>query len=321
MKQSPEKLWHLQTVFIVLAITLLVIAVSAVSAQGEGERYFDDTGHTVRGPFLVFWETHGGLETLGFPSTDEFVQDGRLVQYFERGRLEWHPENPPSFQVQLGLLADQMDWDQPRLTASQAQTGPNCRYFFETGHAACDAFLDFFRDHGGLDVFGYPISEQYIDRDRIVQSFQRARMEWHPDKPANQKVQLTKIGRLAFDFFKLDPSLLDANPPPDRPYNITRLTARASVKLPVTARAGKQLIYVVVKDQIGEPVVGASVTAVAHLPTGDKVIPFDPTDAQGKTAAELEFTQTKAGDYVFIDVTVTYQNLTAATRASFLPWK
>src|SRR5262249_22656036 len=26
------------------------------------------------------------------------------VQYFERNRFEWHPENPPAFNVQIGLL-------------------------------------------------------------------------------------------------------------------------------------------------------------------------------------------------------------------------
>jgi hypothetical protein len=319
VKKPSEKLWYLQFVLMSLAIILLMVAASATSAQSEGERFFDETGHTVRGPFLVFFDAHGGLGILGYPLTDEFVQDGRLVQYFQRGRLEWHPENSPDFRVQLGLLADQMNWDQPRRTQTQVQSGPNCHYFPETGHAACDAFLDYFRDHGGLDVFGYPISEQYIDRDRIVQAFQRARMEWHPEKPASQRVQLTLIGRIAFDFFGLDPDLLGGTG--SVPHSVTRLTARASVKMPVTARTGTQVVYVVVKDQLGSPVAGATVTAVVRLPTGTRNIEFSLTDEAGRAIGEFDFTQTKAGDYVFIDVSVNYLNVTTTTRTSFLPWK
>ena len=42
------------------------------------------------------------------PLTDAFDEQGRLVQYFERSRFESHPNNPPDFQVQHGLLGREL---------------------------------------------------------------------------------------------------------------------------------------------------------------------------------------------------------------------
>ena len=70
--------------------------------------YFAETGHQICAPFRARWEQTGGLERHGLPLTDAYDQDGRLVQYFERSRFEWHPDNPPDFQVQLGLLSREL---------------------------------------------------------------------------------------------------------------------------------------------------------------------------------------------------------------------
>jgi hypothetical protein len=52
-------------------------------------------------------------------------------------------------------------------------------YFEETGHWVQDEFLDYFNNRGGLAIFGYPISERFIDQGLTVQYFQKARMELH----------------------------------------------------------------------------------------------------------------------------------------------
>lgn len=75
-----------------------------------GVLYYPQTGHSIAREFYEYWLTHGGLPTYGYPITQPFMEtsktDGRphLVQYFERNRLEYHPENAPEYQVQLGLL-------------------------------------------------------------------------------------------------------------------------------------------------------------------------------------------------------------------------
>jgi hypothetical protein len=54
----------------------------------EGVLYFLQTGHTLRGPFLRYWQEHGGLAQFGYPLTEEFfVPSGPdiaplLVKYF-----------------------------------------------------------------------------------------------------------------------------------------------------------------------------------------------------------------------------------------------
>ena len=58
---------------------------------------------------LQRWQNNGGLFVNGYPITDEFEQqlpDGKAytVQYFERARFEFHPENPPPYNVLLGAL-------------------------------------------------------------------------------------------------------------------------------------------------------------------------------------------------------------------------
>jgi hypothetical protein len=73
-------------------------------------RFFSETGKTVSGRFLGYWEQHGGLAQQGYPVSEPFVEvsevDGKpyLVQYFERAVFEMHPDNPPPNDVLLSLL-------------------------------------------------------------------------------------------------------------------------------------------------------------------------------------------------------------------------
>jgi hypothetical protein len=64
--------------------------------------------------FVQYWQNHGGLPVYGYPISEAFTEvsqaDGKpyLVQYFERNRLEYHPELPEAFQVSLGLLGTEV---------------------------------------------------------------------------------------------------------------------------------------------------------------------------------------------------------------------
>ena len=62
-----------------------------------GERVFEATGHTLREPFLGFWEAGGGLDFFGAPISEpawELTTLGRQqVQYFERARIERDAQN------------------------------------------------------------------------------------------------------------------------------------------------------------------------------------------------------------------------------------
>lgn len=71
--------------------------------SSERERFFDETGYSVRGHFLEFWERFGG-EVFGPPITEVLDEDGVATQYFERVALEL----PAPGQVRLKPLGKEV---------------------------------------------------------------------------------------------------------------------------------------------------------------------------------------------------------------------
>jgi len=72
--------------------------------------FYAPTGHRLCFGFRDFWNANGGLAIYGYPISEEFrdASTGFTVQYFERQRLEYHPENSPAWQVEGGLLGRQL---------------------------------------------------------------------------------------------------------------------------------------------------------------------------------------------------------------------
>ncbi len=146
------------------------------------------------------------MEILGYPVTEVFTapsSDGKTYrqQYFERARLEHHPENAPPNDVQVGLLGV---WLTAGRTFSPASPAPapvqGEEYFPQTGHTL-GWFKGWWQAHGGLGVFGYPISEALQERNvadgeiYLVQYFERNRLEYHPEhKGTDAEVLLGLLG-------------------------------------------------------------------------------------------------------------------------------
>lgn len=193
---------------------------------------FPQTGHTVRGIFKKTWESRGGLALFGYPKTGQFYERNAatgqyyLVQYFERVRMEYHPDLAGTpYEVQFGLLGTEMMMEQglldkqgrPAITATlpenPALDGRNVVFFPETSHNLGGLFLEAWQRQGGLDIIGYPRSAVFVTtggdgQPLEVQYFERARMELHtaPDGHkfvlfgllANQR--LVEEGRLTAGF-------------------------------------------------------------------------------------------------------------------------
>ncbi len=179
------------------------IAAAGGAFSGAG-RNFAETGQTIRGPFLSYWESRGGLAIYGFPigpEEIEVLEDGRpyLVQYFERARFEYHPENAAPNDVLLGQFG--------RLLHPLYPPVPDCRcgrYFPETGHNIAGDFLAYWEKNGGLAQFGYPITDQLTEtledgQAYRVQWFERARFEYHPENPAPYNILLGQFGRQIYN--------------------------------------------------------------------------------------------------------------------------
>lgn len=88
-----------------------------------GARYFPETRQWVSGQLLKAWTERGGLMRYGYPISPEFdevnLDDGKTyrVQYFERHRLEVHPElRGTPHEVMLGQLGRQVLIDRGWLT-------------------------------------------------------------------------------------------------------------------------------------------------------------------------------------------------------------
>lgn len=170
-------------------------------AWGEGPavEYFAETKQTVRGEFLQFFRDRGGVELFGPPVSPELVEDGVRVQYFRNVRLEWHPDSPQPYRVQPGLLGELLGKRQPPLPSAAIPPANRAdeRYYPETGHTVRFAFLAFFDAHGGVDTFGYPISEVGMDdTGHLVQWFQRAQLVWKEDG-GEGRIQLAPLGETA----------------------------------------------------------------------------------------------------------------------------
>jgi hypothetical protein len=68
-------------------------------------------------------------------------------------------------------------------------------YFPETGHNVGMAIKRFYDTHGGLEIFGLPLTEVIAEDGMQVQYFERARFELHPELPPEFYVSLTLLGR------------------------------------------------------------------------------------------------------------------------------
>lgn len=206
-------------IFLVMGSSALLLGgvYRALQAQTD-ERCFPETGFCIAGRMREFWEQQGGLPVFGFPITpqqEELVEgQPRQVQWFERNRLELHPENPRPYDVLLGRLGADLlsqhgrDWH--TFPKSEPQAG--CRFFPETGHNVCDDILVAWRANGlemdelpgkseaeNLALFGLPLSaarsETLSDGNQYtVQWFERARFELHPENAPPYHVLLGLMG-------------------------------------------------------------------------------------------------------------------------------
>jgi len=149
-----------------LTLSLLLLPQASGSAQAQrANRCFPETGYCIAGRLREYWEGNGGLPVFGYPITPQQSErvGGRAiqVQWFERNRLELHPENGRSYDVLLGRIgAERLGQPARDQRAARRETDPSCRFFAETGRSACGAILAAWRA-SGLNLDGDPrISER-----------------------------------------------------------------------------------------------------------------------------------------------------------------
>ena len=207
-KRGPMRWFSL-----VMGVLLISSTLSVAPAQTQADsRLFPETGKTVKGLFLAYWDGHGGLAQQGFPISDEMQEksdtDGKTytVQYFERAVFEAHPDNKPPFNVLLSLLGNFRYKQQypGGATAQKPNTAQGSLLFPETGKRLGGIFLEYWQKNGGLAQQGYPISDEFQERSALdgkvytVQYFERAVFEAHPDNKSPFNVLLSQLGTFRY---------------------------------------------------------------------------------------------------------------------------
>jgi hypothetical protein len=243
----------------------------------------------VRGDFLAFYNANPRAgEMIGLPLTEEFPQqfaDGTIlrVQYFERARLEYHPQLAPTMRVQMGALVPQMLGGRsiPRLNAM-----PNTDtrvYFPETGHTLSSGFLNYWRANGGLPVFGLPLTEEMGEDGLTVQYFERARFEYHTNLEGTPyAVQVSPVGYMALKAqgFELPlGSLVRFNPPVLAEGHTISVEIEVPANITVTGEYQGRPLFFVHDRERGRA--WSLIGSVAFQDLGPRPIQFNLRDARG----------------------------------------
>jgi hypothetical protein len=310
-----------QSLTLIFVFCLLGTSWGSVYAQTPENKYFTETGHNVNGDFLKFYNSNPNATFLyGYPITEEFTsKDGKKAQYFQRARFEYRSDLPEGQRVQVTPLG----------SLTYVSTGPlnvaantfACRTYSETGYAVCFAFLEFFDQYGSTTQFGYPISPFEYHENKIVQYFEKARLEWQPWKPEGQRVVVSDLGRVYFDKLGEDIGLIPPVKALDNtPQTISKLQIRAFVWKAVTLATDSQLIFVIVQDQNQQPVANASCTSVVHWPDKRHESFTLTTNTNGVGMIPLSFASQPYGSLIYTDVSCVYGGLTGNTTTSFRIW-
>ncbi len=204
-----KRSYILMLVALLAGICLTTLPNVSLVRAAENSRFFPETGHTVSGKFLDYWNNNGGLTAFGYPITeagnevDSETGKVYLTQWFERNNFQLHPEFAGTkYEVELGLLSK-------RLTSNRLKNDPAFQpgsakagyfYFPQTRHYVSQLFYLYWQNNGSLDRLGFPISDEQSETDPatgkvfVMQWFERARFEYHPEKPGIYNVELGLLG-------------------------------------------------------------------------------------------------------------------------------
>ena len=186
-------------VALVVALQSLWVPTSDSARAQSDSRTFPETGKTLSGLFLSYWDSHGGLAQQGYPISDEMQEvsdtDGKTytVQYLERAVFEAHPEKQAPYNVLLSLLGDSF-YAQKYPNGAPGQTAdsaPDTVSFSETGKHLGGVFRAYWKPRGpcaaGLPNLGRVLGEERHRRqDLYGPVFRACGVRVPPGEPSSQ---------------------------------------------------------------------------------------------------------------------------------------
>jgi len=176
----------------------------------------------VNGEILTFWQANDGMRLFGLAidnqSPHRYIHEAYNIQNFERARIEHRFGQRKPYNFQLGLIG--AEWIaryqnelSPILPSDEATlqgTHASCVALSNAQYTVCGAFRTFYQRHGlqfdnlafitpaeSLALFGLPLTPAMRwnrnGNQYIVQVFERARLEYHPENSPDDRVMLGRI--------------------------------------------------------------------------------------------------------------------------------
>jgi len=151
---------------------------SRVTLSGEFFRegiYFSETEHYVKKPYTEIFQKLG-IEILGYPISE--ATPGSGIQYFQNFIIEWGkidyyshiPGRPKPDGVDPCFFIHPLGWETYfRQNYPQESSIGNPPAIGE--YPLGNIFGKFYSEHGGLEIFGYPVSEQVVYSDGTIEQW------------------------------------------------------------------------------------------------------------------------------------------------------
>lgn len=277
-----------------VALGLVLLSIQKTIAPPS--RYFSETGHLVREPFLSFFNEHGGIETFGYPLTEAYnTSEGILTQTFQRARLQLSVRG-----VELAPIGRALHLGDESSTAS-----------------VDEAFRAFYEDRGGEAFFGPPLGPAREENGLLVQDFERARLV----RDRLGEVRLANLGSVYLSVFPPPAGSEQAalrlrgtpTPPPD-------IRLSVSVEHPAIGQGEQQTIYLYVEDEEGNPVAGAQALAVLHYNGVRAEVELPETDDQGLARATFVAPPALPGTQVIVEVHALVGETLLTVETTYFQW-
>ncbi len=309
--------------FLILVAIILVTIPTSSHAQSSDSEFIGDPGKWVSGPFLTYYHQSKNPEKIfGNPISIEFSDPitNNRVQYFEKARLELNPENQADIvnSAPLGELI----FEAGEFKEAGIGNDPSVCHRFGNGKEICYAFREFYQTQNGALFLGQPISNTLINKAGfLVQFFENALLEWHPEKESGERVVVADLGSQYYSEIVGDPQFLQTDPD-TLPIDVNRIpVVKVFVSSAIIPANSTQRIFVVVYDQYHQPISGSMVGVNIALPDGSESFYRLPeTNSAGISILDLSIGALNPQEMIKIEASASFENIIKTGTAWFRIW-
>lgn len=297
MQIQPKPKCHLSPALLLgLLVAVLLGGCQSEVPQSAAPR----SGYEVLPQFDSIYAALGGAQVLGQAITGACeAADGRIVQYFERVRLDDLPGQDEVMVFPLGEWA--LGGIEVPVPAPVPAAGEE-RYFPESGHTVQDEFLTYYQEQAGEIILGPPISPQLDEGELRVQYFRNGRLEWHPAAPRALRVRLGPLGQAHYGQTGNRELRCDVLARPVTVNAEMDVEVGATVKAPILYTGEAQVVYVAVTTPAGRPVAGIPVSISVTYQGETFSRALGETDNAGAAAGPLPLPEFVPGEEVVVKV-------------------